>query len=83
MAVLVFIPIARSTTTMYVHTCILFQGQMELKVKQLEEAQSRLKVKPEAMPNESPHRTGGITRRSLPSTPSEVKCGAKFGKCLN
>ena len=57
-----------------VHT-ILFQGQMELKVKQLEEAQSRLKVKPEAMPNESPHRTaaiGGITRRSLPSTPSEV-----------
>ena len=55
---------------------ILFQGQMELKVKQLEEAQSRLKVKPEAMPNESPHRTaaiGGITRRSLPSTPSEVK----------
>ena len=52
---------------------------MEMKVKQLEEAQrSRLKVKPEAMPNESPHRTaaaigGGITRRSLPSTPSEVK----------
>lgn len=51
---------------------------MEMKVKQLEEAQrSRLKVKPEAMPNESPHRTaaaigGGITRRSLPSTPSEV-----------
>ena len=59
---------------------------MELKVKQLEEAQSRLKVKPEAMPNESPHsgngatRIGGIcTRRSLPSTPSEdVDTWSKF-----
>merc|ERR1712066_988912 len=56
-----------------------------MKVKQLEEAQrSRLKVKPEAMPNESPHRTaaaigGGITRRSLPSTPSEdVDTWSKF-----
>ena len=39
---------------------ILFQGQMELKVKQLEEAQSRLKVKaPEAMPNESHSNNGG------------------------
>ena len=40
---------------------IFFQGQMELKVKQLEEAQQNIKFKPEGSPKGS--------FRSLPSTP--------------
>lgn len=49
---------------------------MDMKVKQLEEAQCRLKVKPEAIQNRA---TTINTRRSLPSTPSEdVDTWSKF-----
>ena len=54
---------------------------MDLKVKQLEEAQCRLKVKPEAIQQNRATTTtiSGNTRRSLPSTPSEdVDTWSKF-----